>query len=187
MLRQDKINKKLIIGTASICGGIVLSSMKQIFLIYLFFIVIIFAYSLLYYYTSYASAEQGFKYHYVVLKKDNDTTTMTTTVNTTKTPTSPSINKIVYIVQGASDMGGKGFSPNSVHTKVGDTVVWKNNDYDIHTVTEGREMGEEPEDGFESGVLKPSQVFDNTFANAGTIGYHCMLHPTMLGTIVVSP
>ena len=138
-------------------------------------------------YLSYASAQQGLKYHKVVLQKDNGTMNMKETVNTTKTPNSSPIKKIVYIVQGASDVGDKGFSPNPIRIKVGDTVEWKNNDYNVHTVTEGREMGEEPEDGFESGVLKPNQAFNSTFSNPGTIGYHCMLHPTMLGTIVVSP
>ena len=91
--------------------------------IYLFFVVLIFAYSLLFTYTSYVSAQQGSKHHYVLLKKNNDTTKMITTVNTTKTPTSYSIKKIVYIVQGASEMGDKGFFPNPVRIKVGDTVL----------------------------------------------------------------
>ena len=160
--------------------------MKTIFFVCLFLAVLIFAYSLLFSYISYVSAQQGSKYRYVVLKKDNDPATIITTANTTNTSIS-SNETIVSIVPDSAEMGEKGFSPNPVHIKVGDMVIWKNNDYDVHTVTEGSEMGGEPEDGFESGVLKPSQAFNNTFTSPGTIGYHCMLHPTMLGAIIVSP
>ena len=154
---------------------------------YLFLAVLLFSYMLLFNYTSYVSAHQGSKYRYVLMKKDNDFATIITTANTTNTPISSPNETIVSIVPDSAEMGEKGFSPNPVHIKVGDMVIWKNNDYDVHTVTEGSEMGGEPEDGFESGVLKPSQAFNNTFTNPSTIGYHCMLHPTMLGTIIVSP
>lgn len=41
------------------------------------------------------------------------------------------------IVSGAPTMGDKAFSPNPIQTKVGDTIIWTNNDSVPHTVTSG--------------------------------------------------
>jgi plastocyanin len=38
----------------------------------------------------------------------------------------------------------------------------------------------------DSGVLGPGGVFQHTFANAGTYGYHCVFHAPMRGTVQVS-
>ena len=43
----------------------------------------------------------------------------------------------VLIVQGAGTLGDKGFSPNPINVKVGDTVTWTNIDNMEHTVTSG--------------------------------------------------
>ncbi|MGC2382036.1 MAG: hypothetical protein WA631_02870, partial [Nitrososphaeraceae archaeon] len=43
----------------------------------------------------------------------------------------------IVIVKGAATLGNKAFSPNDIKIKVGSTVVWTNNDNNIHTVTSG--------------------------------------------------
>jgi len=70
----------------------------------------------------------------------------------------------VSIVKGAATLANKAFSPDHVKIKVGNTVIWTNNDNNIHTVT--------------SGVA-------NT-PNAGEFTYFCRLHPTMVGEIEVT-
>jgi plastocyanin len=39
---------------------------------------------------------------------------------------------------------------------------------------------------FDSGIMQTGQTFRYTFNNPGTFGYHCTVHPSMVGEIVVS-
>ena len=60
----------------------------------------------------------------------------------------------------------------------GTTVTWTNSDSTQHTVT--------ADDGsFDSGVLAQGQTFSHTFDTAGTIAYHCTIHPNMQATVTV--
>jgi len=69
-------------------------------------------------------------------------------------------------------------SPTSVTIKVGDTVTWTNNDAFAHHL-----VGDNGE--FDSGNMDGGATFSFTFKTAGTIAYHCSIHPEMKGTIVV--
>jgi hypothetical protein len=62
---------------------------------------------------------------------------------------------------------------------VGTTVTWTNSGASPHTVT--ADNGE-----FDSGRLAPGASFSQTFDAAGTVTYHCEIHPQMAGTIVVT-
>lgn len=70
------------------------------------------------------------------------------------------------------------YSPDSVTIKVGQSVMWTNNDERDHTVkaTDG---------SFESPNLSPGQTFTHTFKTAGTFKYGCPYHPRERGTITV--
>lgn len=72
------------------------------------------------------------------------------------------------------------FQPATVNIKVGDTVVWTQNDNTQHTVT----IVSGPE-SFDSGLLSKSQTFSHTFTKSGTYSYKCTPHPGMKGGIVV--
>jgi len=98
----------------------------------------------------------------------------------------------VSIVEGASTMADKAYSPNPVNVKVGDTVTWTNDDSQAHTVTSGKDSSD-PDLGkvFDSSpnfnpLLSPKQTFQHKFTTAGEIPYFCQLHPTMVGKVVVS-
>jgi len=41
-------------------------------------------------------------------------------------------------------------------------------------------------DGFDSGILGQGESFSWTFNNAGTYSYSCSIHPTMIGTVIVT-
>jgi plastocyanin len=70
------------------------------------------------------------------------------------------------------------FKPSSSTVKVGDQVTWTNKDSTTHTVT--------ADDGsFDSGDLAPGATFSYTFSKAGSVPYHCKIHSSMKGTIVV--
>lgn len=74
------------------------------------------------------------------------------------------------------------FVPATVNISVGDTVTWTNNEPSAipHTVTSDT-AGQ-----FDSGIFNPPQTFAHTFTTAGTFAYHCNVHPTMHGTVVVA-
>lgn len=71
------------------------------------------------------------------------------------------------------------FSPSSMTVAVGDTVTWRNDDNVGHTVTSdtGTELN--------SPLLGNGQSYQHVFGTAGTFPYHCSVHTTMTGTIIV--
>ena len=73
------------------------------------------------------------------------------------------------------------FNPASVSVSVGDTVEWTNADAMVHTVAA-------PEDGklFTSPKLAKDKSFSYEFKAAGTVDYHCTIHPGMKGKVVVT-
>lgn len=70
------------------------------------------------------------------------------------------------------------FTPDVLTVSVGDTVTWTNAQGVAHTVTADDE-------GFDSGNLAESADFSQTFATAGTFAYHCSIHPSMTGAVMV--
>jgi plastocyanin len=80
---------------------------------------------------------------------------------------------------GAVEIADFAFAPDSSDVKVGDSVKWTNQDGATHTVT--------ADDGaFDSGNLAGGKSFSFTFDEAGTFAYHCNIHQSMTGTVVVS-
>ena len=70
------------------------------------------------------------------------------------------------------------FSPANVSVPAGTTVTWVNEGNVPHTVTS--------DDGqFDSGVLMPGDSYTVMFKGQGTITYHCMIHPSMTGSVTV--
>jgi plastocyanin len=95
----------------------------------------------------------------------------------------------VTMVPGGSTLGDKGDSPNPVNVKVGQKVIWTNDDSVQHTVTSGTPGSPDSGKEFDSGLTKlinKGETFEHTFTKAGTFPYYCQLHPTMLGKVIVS-
>jgi plastocyanin len=71
------------------------------------------------------------------------------------------------------------FGPKMVTVKVGQTIIWTNDDDIPHTVvaTDG---------SFRSKVLDTGQSFSFTFTKPGQIAYFCSLHPMMTGKVTVA-
>src|SRR6476659_131644 len=84
----------------------------------------------------------------------------------------------VLAADHAVDIAGFAFSPQSVAVAVGDTVTWSNADAQNHTA---------PANGgsFDTGTIRGGSSKSVTFSTAGTFAYHCKIHPSMTGTIVV--
>ena len=70
------------------------------------------------------------------------------------------------------------FSPNNLTVKAGTTVTWINKDSTTHTVTSDNGT-------FDSGNLNSGANYTYTFNKTGTYPYHCSIHSSMTGTIVV--
>ncbi len=77
-------------------------------------------------------------------------------------------------------MKGGVYAPNSVQINSGKAVMWVNDDNTEHTVTADNGT-------FSSGIMPAGSVYVVTFNNPDTITYHCQVHPSMKGTVIVLP
>jgi len=72
------------------------------------------------------------------------------------------------------------FSPNPIQITVGSTVTWTNATGPTHTATS--DTG-----AWTTGSIAPGTTSAAvTFPTAGTFPYHCAIHPSMTGTVIVS-
>ncbi len=101
------------------------------------------------------------------------------TANMTETPvTPPGASSQAPVGTSSVSISGFAFQPQNVTVVPRATITWTNNDSVPHTVT--------ADDGsFDSGTLSPGASFTHAFASAGTVSYHCNIHPSMHGTVVV--
>jgi plastocyanin len=88
---------------------------------------------------------------------------------------SASAGKTVKIV-----MQNTAFSPKSISAKVGQTIVWTNEDPFDHNVT--AKKGE----NFKSKNFGQGAKYSYKLDKPGTISYTCTIHPGMDGTITVT-
>jgi plastocyanin len=80
-------------------------------------------------------------------------------------------------------MQSLGFDPTSIRAKVGQTIVWSNEDNARHNVT----YVSGPKFTSSRPIVSPSTRFSIKLTQPGTIHYVCTIHPWMKATIVVSP
>ena len=78
----------------------------------------------------------------------------------------------------AVSITGFAFSPSSITIDNGTTVTWTNEDEAPHTVTAD-------DASFTSGDLKKGDTFSHKFTAAGTVAYHCNIHPSMTASVTV--
>lgn len=68
------------------------------------------------------------------------------------------------------------YIPQNITIKVGQTVMWTNNDTVLHDVVGS---------GIESDYLQKGEKFTYTFEEEGTYPYICTIHPWMKGEVIV--
>jgi plastocyanin len=93
-------------------------------------------------------------------------------------PNPPAGGSSVTIVNGARVLTTTAFSPNPLNISKGTTVTWTNSDSTTHTATSAGTF----DTGNIAAGTKSNAI---TFSTAGTVQYHCSIHPTMVGTINV--
>jgi 3',5'-cyclic-AMP phosphodiesterase len=76
-------------------------------------------------------------------------------------------------------IGNFSFTPKELAVRVGAAVEWTNKDDTPHTITSDSNL-------FSSPLMDTNQTFRYSFGSAGRFPYHCKLHPTMTGTVVVA-
>jgi plastocyanin len=81
------------------------------------------------------------------------------------------------------DMKNIQFNPKTITVKKGTTVEWVNEDSVNHDVV--KRSGPGPQFSSGTGNIGSGGTYKQTFNAAGTIQYHCTVHPGMDGTIVV--
>ena len=74
--------------------------------------------------------------------------------------------------------GASYFTPTTLTTTVGSTVVWTNMDADVHSTVSNTGL-------WSSSTMPRDGTFSFQFNTPGTFPYRCTQHPTMTGTIVV--
>ena len=84
------------------------------------------------------------------------------------------------------------FTPESVTIAAGKTVEWSNNGPSGHTVTSNTSAWNSaslaPPSGMDPyGGPTGGGTFVNTFTSPGTYYYHCSIHASMVGVVVVTP
>lgn len=85
---------------------------------------------------------------------------------------------VVLAANQTVNIAGFAFSPATVTVNVGDTVTWANNDAQAHTASANS-------GAWDTGIIAGGGSAGIMFSTAGTFPYHCDIHPTMTGTLVV--
>jgi plastocyanin len=71
------------------------------------------------------------------------------------------------------------YVPVEITAKVGDTIVWSNQDIFVHSVTDRAKS-------FDMTIL-PKHDARVALKNSGSFNYYCRFHPNMQGRLTVNP
>lgn len=75
--------------------------------------------------------------------------------------------------------GAGAFVPNPLQAAAGNTIVWTNSDVIAHAIV--------LDDGTPIGSLAPGQTSNVVTMTLPIMGYHCLLHPSMVGQVTTVP
>jgi plastocyanin len=108
-------------------------------------------------------------------KNSNNVSSTSNSANVQSTPkqTNQSVNTIT--------ISNYSFNPADITVKKGTTLTWTNQDSVAHTITEN-----DGKTGPHSQDIKQGQSYSFTYNTVGTFAYHCSVHPSMLGKVVVT-
>lgn len=78
------------------------------------------------------------------------------------------------------DIDNFAFAPPDLTIAAGTTVTWKNEDDEVHRVTDDHKA-------LSSAALDTDDSYSHTFTKPGVYHYFCSVHPYMVGKIIVKP
>jgi len=101
----------------------------------------------------------------------------------------PPPDSTTVVIPGGTDSPGceetrSCYDPYQITVKNYSTITWINVDSAAHTVTSGIPANG-PDGTFDSGMIFAGKLFSYKFDSDGTFNYFCMVHPWMLGQVVV--
>ena len=106
-----------------------------------------------------------------------------------KTPAASSqSNQLVTtrVAPGVVGIGFNGFTPATINVKVGQSVIWTNNDSSPHSVVSDDPNQADPAALLNSnGSIDLTKSYDFTFHKAGSYPYHDTNDASLRGTVVV--
>ena len=94
------------------------------------------------------------------------------------TPPTPTTSNGIVTIDIVRDNGAQSFSPNPATLPAGQMVVWRNVDGITHRVVLNS-------GSLDTGDLAPGASSQPMSINTGGGPYHCSIHPSMVGTIVL--
>ena len=96
--------------------------------------------------------------------------------------------EIVSIPEGSGAPGceetDECYIPATLNISAGTTVIWENNDAAAHLATSGTPDGG-PDGVFDSGMIMGGATYEYEFSETGEFVYYCLVHPWMVGTVIV--
>ena len=96
--------------------------------------------------------------------------------------------EIVSIPEGSGAPGceetDECYIPATLNISAGTTVIWENNDAAAHLATSGTPDGG-PDGVFDSGMIMGGATYEYEVSETGEFVYYCLVHPWMVGTVVV--
>lgn len=96
--------------------------------------------------------------------------------------------EIVSIPEGSGAPGceetDECYIPATLNISAGTTVIWENNDAAAHLATSGTPDGG-PDGVFDSGMIMGGATYEYEFSETGEFVYYCLVHPWMVGSVVV--
>lgn len=97
-------------------------------------------------------------------------------VHAVGTPVTPAAGTNAVLIKGFA------FSPATITVSTGTAISWTNQDGASHAIVSDTGAPE----AFSSDPLGQNGVFRFTFTHPGTYNYHCSIHPSMKGTVIVT-
>jgi plastocyanin len=83
------------------------------------------------------------------------------------------------IITIVAENGNMSFSPDPATVNAGQRVAWRNSASATHTATQNG-------GSFDTGTINSGATSSAiAMPTAGTFGYHCSIHPAMVGTVIV--
>ena len=96
--------------------------------------------------------------------------------------------EIVSIPEGSGALGceetNECYIPATLNISTDTKVVWENNDSAAHLATSGTPDGG-PDGAFDSGMIMAGATYEFEFSDKGEFAYYCLVHPWMVGTVIV--
>ncbi len=106
---------------------------------------------------------------------------MTAGCNSSPAPASPAATPASSVGGSTITIRNFAFDPSALTVKTGTTVTWVNNDSPPHAIAS--DAGSPA--AFSSDSLSTGASYQFTFSQPGTYTYHCSIHPSMKGTVIV--